>query len=222
MKQRVSAIGAFFCGNQRALAPLDRAQLALKEQRLDDLVPVLRGNLRMVRCLRVSNRAQLMLDRLAVGVEAVAQPGADRLARLASPPEVIAQSLRSGLCHPPPQLADLFADLSVFTSVGLAIALEAAAVGEGEQGAAQFVGRKRAIQRLGAQLHRIAIAHRGALVLAVGQQVEIVQQVSDAPAAAQHAVAVAAWSALFAPHSGVRGAALRVASVLMNQDAAAD
>ena len=222
LEQRVRLVGAFLPRQQRALPHLDGPQRALEQDRVDDGVPVLGGDVGMVRGLRRADGAQLGLDHRAVGVEAVAEARADGLALPPPSPQVLPQRARAGLPDAPPQLARVLADGAVLARVRLAVAAEAAAVGEGQQRAPQLVRRERAVERHRAQLQRVERAGGGAFGHAVRQQVEVVEQVGEAALAAQRAVAVAAGAALLAPLGRVRGPALRVAPVRMDEHAAVE
>ena len=176
----------------------------------------------VVRGLRLASDVEFVLDHGAVRVEAVAESRPSGLAAPAPPPEVLAERARSGLRHPPVQFARILSNRAVLTAVGLAVALEAAAVGERQQYAPQFVRCERAIERFGAQPQGIEVPRSCAHFLALGEQPAPAQEPRDTTAAAQHPVAVAPRTPLAPPLGGVRRTALRAAPVGVDEDAASD
>lgn len=206
-------------GLERALAEYDRAQP----------VPCFGVQRRVMRRLRRPQGIELRFDQRPVRIERVARLGAaalqarpHRLAEGMAPGQESAEGGGSGLRHQPFQRGDGRLDLAgllVVGLVGLAVGLEAAALVQVEQRAAEFVRAQRAVQSRGTERVGLQRLQRGACNPVGRHQPERHQRVDQRGASPQIAVPPLAHAAGDAPFDRQRGLRLRIAPVREDPDA---
>ena len=173
----------------------------------------------VMRLLCVADGVELVFVHGAVRVEAGALPDPDRLVLLQTPRQELAQRPRFAvlpiLVDALSQCADLGEGLLglVFVGAGLAVGLEAAALVEVEEGAAELVGAEGAVEGGGAELVGVAVGQFLALGVVLRHQAVVDENCHEIGAALQVTVPAAALAACYAAFHRERCLALRLASI---------
>ncbi|MDE0700983.1 MAG: hypothetical protein OXH61_09710 [Acidimicrobiaceae bacterium] len=110
------------------------------------------------------------------------------------PPEKFTQGSRLRLLDPPVQLGCRLANLTVFASVSLPVALEAAAVHERQQSAAEFVRFEPSVEGLGSQAKGIKVPGFAPFRFVGGQQAEVVECLGRQRTPLDHAIPIPSHS----------------------------